>query len=439
MSILFLTVIAVLFSILSKHIYTKWINQISIYAGIWYFVLSMYELKLMSYVDIKPLAWATFGLTFICFFLGSVTVYIARQCFNKNNAVLTDDRGLDILADGGRIVNYIILITSVIGLFAAIQHWIVLIKMFGSIPAVLLKLSTIYRLRTDGRLQGVVPYVYTVAYVGVFFSGMLVAYKNRLTLLSLLPLLAVILKEIANAARAGMLLGVFIFIASFLLTKIALPRKKRKSKRVTLVFSFTVFIALFIAAAGLVRTTRSSVESFSASSGALNKFQGGFFITPSLYLYFSSHVGVFSEYISRDYEYRAMWGESTFMPVYNIIAKTGAVKQPEVFETGYYIPMWTNTATYLRPLLSDFGVPGLFLGPYLLGMITSVFWFLFYEKRKVIYLVGLTYFFVIIMFSYITIITKIAAWMISLVLLLLICPFVEKMVVRSLKVKNNKL
>ncbi|MCX6149588.1 MAG: O-antigen ligase [Ignavibacteriales bacterium] len=441
MTIIFLTTISFLTILISKIIFQKWFNHIALYTGAWYLMLLLYELRMMRYIDLSATTWIAIIGAFLSFIFGSVMVVAARNVFIKDDNVFQETKDLGIFADDGRIIRIAILISSIIGILSAIQHWMVLIKKFGSIASAIIQANLVYRLRTSGELEGVIPYVYIIAYVGVFLSGIYIAYKNKVTILSALPFIAVIMKEIGNASRAGMLISIFLFVSSYFLTKhliVANKNVKIKKNKTRLVISVAVLISLFILAAGLVRTSRGAIENYSAASRSLSQYKGGFFITPSLYLYFSSHVGVLSQYLEKDFYYTAMFGETTFQPIYNFLSKFEIVKHPLFYEKGYFMPMWSNTATYIRPLHADFGIVGIYIVPFILGFSASFYWFKFFEKRKTIYLVILSYLYVVIMFSFLTMITRSATWLVSFVLLLLVIPFMEKRAIASSKMNLQK-
>lgn len=435
MIIITLTVVSIISLLVGKYIFGKWFNHITLYVLTWYVVLSLYELKLMKFIDLLPIAWWAITMAFLGFFLGSITVYFARRNYYPIQSKIKENEArLKILSDNGVAIKYAILFCSIVGLGATIQHWIILINMFGSIPAVLIAANLIYRMRVEGEIIGVVPYIYIISYAGVFLSGLYIAYKNRITLISILPFIAIILKEIASVSRAGMLLALFLFASSFFLTRYAIIRtanEKFRIGKIKLTLSITFLIGLFIMGAGLVRSSRGSLESYSASSRALNQFKSGFFITPSLYLYLSSHVGVLSKYLEEDFDYPPDYGKTSFQTAYNFLSKFGFVEKPPSYERGYLIPMWTNTATYLRPLHSDFGIVGMFLFPYALGMLASFYWYKFLNQRKIFDLVILSFLYVIVAFSFLTMITRSAFWLLGLIMVLIIVPIVEKFAIRN--------
>jgi oligosaccharide repeat unit polymerase len=301
-----------------------------------------------------------------------------------------------------------------------------LIREFGSIISAVLQAGKIYRQGVEGEIKGVIPYIFIFSYVGVFFSGLYTAFKNKITLIALLPLLAVILKQIAFVSRAGMLFGFLEFTISFFLFRHLLNKDKKHQKKTSktkIVFSILLVFVLVYGSASLVKVLRNPVEDYKAASRSIGKFEGGAFISPSIYLYACSHLGVLNQYFINDDE-KSSFGRNTFLPVYNILAKFDVVEDQGIYQQGYFIPMWTNTGTYLRELHSDFGYLGLFLIPFILGLISTWLWYKLYETQELIYLLLATFVYLIISFSFLVMITRVSFWLISF--LLLIFPFVEK-------------
>jgi oligosaccharide repeat unit polymerase len=293
-------------------------------------------------------------------------------------------------------------------------------------------------MRVEGEIQGILPYIFIISFVGVFFSGIYTAYKNKITLVALLPLIAVLLKEVANISRAGMLFGFFLFFISFLLTRHLLLKTQYRSRlmnKTSLAIAGFVVVILVLFSAVTVKTFRNPVDKFQASSRELNKLEGSAVVSPSIYLYSCSHIGVLNEYLEDEKEL-THFGENTFLPIYNFIAKFNFVEHPSFFQRGYFIPVWTNTGTYLREIHADFGNLGVLIIPYLLGLITSFFWFRLYESGKLINLLILTYLYLIIAFSFVVMVTRLSSWFISFVILLIVLPAVQNY---SLKFKKTLL
>jgi len=413
----------------SKHMLGRWFNHLNIYVTVWFVVIYLYQLKLMNYVEVTSFTWGVILFGYMSFLMGTIIVVVARLNFGKKNInVVCKNELSSLFIFDGNILKYFILFFSIIGLMNALQHWYILIQEFGDIKTVLIKANLVYRLRTEGEIKGVIPYLYISSYVGVVLSGIYSAYKNKLTLVAVFPFLAIIMKELASFGRAGILIGFLQFIISFFLYMYYLNSINRNKKNVpkkNAVIAFLLMIALFIGALTLVKSFRGTYETFKASTSSLKKFNNGAVVSPSIYLYMSSHIGVLSKYFEKDTE-RAILGENSFQPIYNLLSKFEVVDHPDFYQRGYWIPMWTNTGTYLREIHADFGDTGLLIVPFLLGLITTFYWFRFYENGKSFDFTILVYLYLIISMSFLVMITRTSVWFISFLTLLILLPLIEK-------------
>lgn len=430
MVFLLLIFFSVFFALLSKHLFDKWFNHLSIYVIIWFFLLFLYELKLIRYEDLTFETWFVIIGAFISYFLGIITFFVAKNNFgnypdsnNKNLRIQTN-----LFINNAKVLKISILITSIIGLIGAIQNWLVLLHEFKTFPNIIISANIIYHMRVEGELA-FVPYLSSFSYVAVFLGALYSARKGKISFYLTFPFLGVILSDLANVGRAGMLFAFVEFISalvlySYSINKYDLNQSKRSNKKFAISIVL-IFISL-VAAATVVKSIRGSVESISSSTSTLNKLKGNAVITPTVYLYFSSDVGVLNKYLELEKE-NSMFGENTFMPIYRVLNKLDLVEKPQFYQTGYYIPMWTNTGTYLRELHADFGVTGILLVPFLLGLFITFLWFKFFETTRLNYLVILVYFYIIIFFSFVVFEPRQGYWIISLVLILLFIPALEKL------------
>lgn len=409
----------------------------------WSSMICLFEMKLLGYYDLSSETWTMIVSGFLSFLLGILTIFVARNLFDKSNdirEIVPKYLDLDIIfAKDGKYLKNTMLILSLIGLFGAIQHWMVLLKMFGSVQRVLIQANIIYRMRIENEIPGVVPYVFVASYSAVFLAGVYTAYKSKFSLIALLPLIGVVLKDIANIGRAGILIGFFEFGISLFLFRYAIPKQVRKNdekKKKNLILTIIIVAAIMIGSATLIRSVRGTIETYSTASRQLNKLRSGVLITPSIYLYTTIHIGVFNKYLEEANE-GTMIGENTFLPVYSMIAKTGLVKQPNSYEKGYLVPIWSNSATYLRDLHADFGIAGVFIGPFLLGLFTTFYWFRFYERKQVMDFAVLVYLYLIVSISFLNIASRLSLWFLSLILLIIVITVLKKIVIMITNPSTN--
>ncbi|HRI47782.1 MAG TPA: O-antigen polymerase, partial [Ignavibacteriaceae bacterium] len=419
-------------------VFKSWLNHVVIYTVIWGGMLFLYELKLMKYTALTDLTWIAVIISFLTFVLGSVTYKYVKDFQKHSDSAFQST----FLLDGAKNLKFLkitIIITGTISLLGAIQHWAVLFDMFGSITSILINANTIYRMRVQEEIPGVIPYVSAFGFVAVFFAAIESAIKGRFTFLSFYAIVGVMLKEFAMLGRAGILIAfveyfvVLFFVRLFLKKQTDSLNIKKKSN---LTLSLVITLIIFIMSASLVKNVRGAFESYRSSTKELNKLKGGLLITPSIYLYFSAHIGVFSRYLWDDSE-SSYFGENTFLPVYRIISKFGVVDPPSYYQKGYNIPMWTNTGTYLRELHADFGSLGIFLVPYLLGFLTSFYWFKFLKSGNLKDILILSHLYIIIVFSFLTMITRSSNLIISFVVIYMIIFLFEKYKFHQREIENK--
>jgi len=436
MSILITFFIGVFSIFFSKLLLKQWFNHLSIYTVIWMTMIILFELKLMAYFDLRVETWVIIIFAFVALWLGSLTVILAKETqINESDKISHFDfKSMLFFADNGKTLKKVILIFTLIGSLSTFYQWWVLIKEFGSITAVLIQAAIIYQMRVQGEISTGIPYLFALVHIALVLSGIYSAYRGKFNIIILFPFIILILKSVADVARAGMLLGLLEYFIPFFICKQffdSVYSVERNRNRKKVVISIIFLIALILTGAAIVKTFRAPMEKFTASSSSLRKLESGLIISPTLYLYTSSHIGILNSYLIKQDE-NNHFGEVTFFPFYRFISKLGVIKEPSYYQRGYFIPMWTNTGTYLRDLHSDFGYAGVIIIPFLIGLLSTLFWLKYYSSGNMRFLVILIYLYIIVAFSFLGFATRFGNWLIGLVLLLIITPIIEKVVHRKL-------
>jgi len=429
MVFIILTSVLIISLFLSRILFKRWFNPLAIYTIIWFVLLFLYELKLLRYYDLNSYTWFIIILSFLSFLIGiffyfSIRSFLPDNSFENTSVNLFDN---PIFAKNGKILFIAIIVTALIGLTGALQHWNLLLKKFGSLENIFIYANIVYRMRVEGVLQGI-AYLPTFSFVSIFLAGLYSAYKNKISLITLLPLSAIILKDLANVGRVFMLFGLIEFLCVFLMVRYVMKAKETKGylkSKKSNVINFIIIIGIIILSASFVRSIKGQIESYKTATSSLKNLNVAEVITPSIYLYFSSDIGVLKKYLEHNSEF-ARWGENTFMPLYSILAKFKVIREPRTYQKAYYIPMWSNTGTYLRELHADFGIAGIILGPFLLGFLSTFFFFKFLHEKKIEYLIIETYLYIIIFFTFLMIITRTGNWLISLILTIIIVSVLQK-------------
>lgn len=389
---------------LSRRIFGRIINPIGIYCFSWLGMLSLYQLKLIRFVDINMEAQIMIFLASISIIGGAIFYYLLNKGQIKT-IQKSHNKELNLSTPvEEKTLRIIIIFCSLLGIIGAVQHWMILLNKFGSIPAVLLNLNEVYRMRLDGEIKGVFPYVKVFPFTGVFFSAIYFFKKNKINLYIILPQIAVILSEVANVGRAGILYSFILFLV--VVKNLQEHINMKKILNIKRGFGILVVITLLIFAASSIRALRGIAVDHNATTRELKSLRESFLINPSIYLYACGHVGTFSKYVEKDFNEDYRFADVTLRPFYNFLAKFNFVDYAPDYPKGYNIPIWINTGTYLLDLHQDYGTLGLFIIPFLMGYFAIKLWARFRMSGTATSLLLICYMEVLVFFTFLEFFTR---------------------------------
>jgi oligosaccharide repeat unit polymerase len=382
----------------SKRLFGSWFNHVAVYTGIWTVSVASMQLRLIEYYPLTPETWVVILAGWGSFVLGAVAVVAARFAAGQENATVEAPR--PATEDEVRILRNVLWLLSIVSAVVVVQHWVMLLRKFGSIGQVLIWGNLVYSHRVQKGIEGGIPYVDSLAIAACLFGGLYMALTGRLRSVALLPFVIVFVNEIAAMGRAKLVMAGALYVCGYAFGRFRVgmsttAARGGKLKRLGLV---VVTLGLLITGAEFVRSTRGSTEQFVGGTTQLYKLGGSAFLTPSIYMYASSQPAVLNQYLKGPGE-DSPWGANTFAPIHRVLAKLGFDIRTEVYQRFYVTPVYTNTGTYLRELHADFGIPGILLGPFVLGLVTSLVWFRARRGYRYTTLVLLGYLFTLVAMS----------------------------------------
>lgn len=406
-------------------LFGRWFNHLSLYSFIWGTGLALYEMRLIDYSLMTEEVWMVLGYAWLAFSIGAATLVFARIAIGVNDQphqATTPSSNSE-----RRAFTIALMLLSAIALISTLRRWAILIDMFGDIPSVLLNGYRIYRLRIDGKLPGVIPYLNSFALAAVCLGGIYSARVGKIKFITLLPLFIIVLDDIAQAGRAKMLMSAILLSSAYFLAKLAPARGETfsMSKMMKKTLAAALLVGVLLVTADFVRSYRGSEERFYGTSKELRQFEGTAILTPSIYLYLSSHPGVFNAYWQADSEH-PFPGSNTFAPIFRILARLNLAESVPHFSKFYNMPIYSNTGTYLRELHADFGIAGILIAPYLIGFLCSLVWFRVKQSAKLTATALLAHLYLIVAFSYLYQITRVGEWTVSLLVSLAGGYFIER-------------
>ena len=410
--------------LIGRLLFERWFNHFSLYSLIWGAGLALFEWRLIDYTPIAAEVWMLIGYAWAAFGVGAAILILAKAAIGERPSVEVVAYSTRTTLVEKRLLTAFILLLSLIAIVTVIQHWMVLINRFGSILGVLINGSRIYHLTVAGKITGKLPYFDSLALTGICLAGVYCARYGKITILALPPFAATILSDIGQGGRAKILIGGILFFTAYLLTRLS-PAPSRAMHKAKKLIAFIVVFASLLSAMEFIRSYRGAFESFYGASKELSRFEGKIFFTPSIYIYLSSHPGVLSAYWKAGGEPTPFPGSYTFAPLFRVLAKFGLTENVPFFQKFYNIPFATNTATYLRELHSDFGITGILVAPFLLGLVTTHLWLKVRQRYSLVTISLLTHVYVIIAFTYLFQVTRLGQLAVSLIAALFIGGIVD--------------
>jgi oligosaccharide repeat unit polymerase len=401
--------------LLGRALLHRWFNQITLYVVVWSMSLMLFQFRLLNYYPLEAETWIVIVDGFLAFIFGTITVFFARFACQHQGRLLPAHRNEQYSALEIKILPRVIWVLSIISLLAVLQHWYVLIGMFGSVQKVVVMGSILYAMRVKNAIAGTVPYLGALAPPAMLFAGRYAAISGKFRPVVVIPIVTVVIGAISDMGRANMLISGILFFSGYMLSK----RKPQSvlpgtaSGKAQKFLTLLVGAVLIIGTAELVRSNRGMIESIEGASPALQRLHAASFITPSVYEYFTVHHGVLNQYLKLDQEHTG-WGENTFGPAYRILSKFGFDTYTSDYMLFYRTPIGANTGTYLRELHADFGVIGILIVPYLLGLLGAWVWYRYLDNPSYLKIVLISHFFIVIAFSLLMQATRLGYWWISL-------------------------
>ncbi len=432
MSVLFIIAFSVVIILMSRFVFKFWFNPISFYSLIWCLILTLFELKLIDYYSLEIETWTIIIVSWLLFVTGAITIYLIFPSENQRLNLEYHNPYPVLNLDIHRL-KFILWILNIVSLIAALYNLYLVTKITGGLLNAFIIGNLLYSYRVAEGIPGSLPYIGSIVYTAAAFAGVYSARVQKISLVGIFPIINIIIIDFAIMGRADILIvSILSATAYFVTPKSSKSNKSTSSVRFRKVLLIVVLLSVIIGGAELIRSTRSAKEGFRGSTGSLKKLSSSGIITPSIYLYFSSSIGVLNQYFIQNKEDVPI-GSNMFLTLYRIFERFGVDVHAEIYQQWYKIPTPVNTGTYLRELHGDFGIPGILFGPYLLGVFSSFFWLRFKENGRFIDLSFIAFFFGIIGLSFIVIATRLGGYFFFPFIAIPISMFLDR------RVKSQKL
>lgn len=335
--------------IASRLIIKSWLNPLSLYSAIWGFALSMYEWRLIQYEQISDKASALIILAWLSLYLGALlaVMLVPRSSSEPANIPKLRKAILFFCALGGT--------AFLLQLRDLISH-------FGTVAVILSDPGSVYAARTSNDMPGT-PYIGSLTYAACCLSGIYLARTGSLGV-GVIAVALIGLQHFFAMGRTGLGITAILFMACcFYSSRISVKWTRRK--KLILAISASVLFAGFFG----VTAIRHLQVDFVGQTPEMNSISEYVPFFPSIYSNFSATPVAFSLYLDSP-ETHGAFAQYTFAPILRFLSAFGFQTSVPPYEENYYTPVPVNTSTYLKNAYSDFGLSGIVLVPFMLGLLT---------------------------------------------------------------------
>ena len=356
--------------LLSKLLYRKIVNPVSLYSVVWAIAVLIHQSGLIIYYEMEPFTW------FVIFFLQSIFVAASFfgwriKCLDKVRSDV-DDLSKNRLIQK-KIEKYIVL-TSVISGIAIIGDFFIVVSVYGR--DVLNHITDIYSDRVHQNVDlTTIPYLGSFVFIATSLAG---AYSKKygFKLIVFLPLVLGGIRSLTTGGRAGLIFIMIIFVFSYL----CYPKPyKAKGKILALKNSNIVLLlggAFLIFVAFLITVKRSASGATPYATERFRNLFGENAVVYNFLTYVGSPIGALNEYLRTcDFNF----GQNTFLSIFNVLARLGVIDRIDQYQEFFFTPESCNVATWLRELIEDFTLVGATIVVIFFGAVTSFV----YKKAKV--------------------------------------------------------
>jgi len=416
--IILLLVLGVVFAVAGRLLFGRWFNHATLYSAFWTFSLALFGIQLIHYYPVDVDTWFYVLGGWCAFMLGSSVVASGRFALGtlgKSGKAAGSARYEQVSDDTVRFVGHVLWILSVLTLLDAIYQVKLLVGLVGSLSNIFALANVIYSSRIGQGLPGAIPYLSSIALTASLLAGAYASMVGKLRFIVLLPIIVVIIDSIVNMGRSTMIISAVLFLSGYFMNRFRRRERvvARRGGRAKRLIAVLCVIAVLVSGIELVRSNRGTIEGFSAATQTLNKLGGIGFITPSVYMYLTVHFAVFNKYLKADEEHDMVGGYS-LAPMWRILYKAGFDSYVPQYQPFYSTPVVANTGTYLRELHADYGPLGVIFGPFLLGMISSIFWYRLQERHSFFDAMVFGHILVVDVMSIFFLATLLGYWLVSL-------------------------
>ena len=430
MFIIFL-LLALISLFVSQKLFGTIFSPIGIFGFIWNIYLLFFEVRLVNYYPLEFTTYVALIGSYFAFTAGVIisVIFVKDQAHLKEfNRVSFQSKSIKSF-DFHKAKNVLVFINIVafIGLILIIFK-LQKIVLLSNIYDMNLVRNSMHGLSSSERvMSGFLGYLTSLLPLNAVFCGIFVTYIPKVRFQIFLCFIIGLLISLISGNRAMLIMITFLFISSYIITKTL--TKGIKFKRILLPILPSILILCFVFV--FIGKIRFAPENVFLKMFARYDIPWAI-LHP--YSYITAGVGAFNILLESLPNFSIPFLHS-LAPIIRLLAKI----EPELFRYDYETivyytvnnvfvptPLRTNVYTYLGAIFSDFGWAGMFIAPFLIGIISGLV-FIRLLRKPTITVIGLYSFFCLhSIYSTVHVITHANTILVSLFFLIILSKYISQ-------------
>ena len=345
------------------------LSPFGVFYGIWFAALALYNMNWIAYTPVRRPAWVLIGLNLAAFGIGWIIPYLG---WNPRDFQNSDVMRHQVSADRLLKVIGICFVLGVIGLaafFYAIHSTLGLDIYINNPPLIRAEMAA------GGSItEGIKPFnwlnVTNVALTSIYLFVLRGPRRRLVWPVLVFSLVAALAMEDRMRFFYATVWTGFILLHSI--------KVSAKQIVVGVTLGIMVLLAEFIAMA----TFMGKVAENNAVLMQSASIQDAALILLPPYMYATESFPALQAYM--DTGPKSTHGSMTFYPIFKLLNLVDPTIEPPLIVAEFVsIPIEANTFTWLQQFYDDFGIVGVLIGPWVVGVVSSAVYFRMLRTREV--------------------------------------------------------
>jgi oligosaccharide repeat unit polymerase len=356
-------------ALISNRYFRHPFSPFSVFYAIWFLAIAAYHMNWIAYVPVRSSGWTVITISMVTFGVGWVIPYLA---WNPNNFTSTDAIPLNVSAER---LFAVIAICFVLGAIALATFLYAVHTQLGIASFVLAPSEIRESMSTKGGLvEPLKPLswlnVANVALCTYYLFGVKGPRRGWVWAVLILSLLALpMLQDRIHFFFAA------VWAGSVLLYSVKVTF--RKLLAIATVGTALLLVQFFAIAYWLGKVAENNPILMDVAN-----VEGTQVLLLAPYMYLTVSLPALQVHLDSDP--RPTHGAMTFYPLFQVANKVDpTLEPPPVVGDFVAVPSPANTFTWLQQFYDDFGIAGVWIGPWLIGILTSFFYFHMLGDRDV--------------------------------------------------------